>query len=132
MNWIGKSSELRLHCFCLFDAYSMPKDMYSVGILIYFKNKVASKHWNSLVAPHDRGNSPVLVKTAWRTHRLPQLALIDVDSWLKLRKDNQGCKNQNKNMRLSFKLFILFVIFVACFELSNAKGRGGGRGKSKF
>ena len=27
---LGKSSELKLHCFCLFDAYSMPKDMYSV------------------------------------------------------------------------------------------------------
>ena len=25
-----KSSELKLHCFCLFDAYSMPKDMCSV------------------------------------------------------------------------------------------------------
>ena len=29
INWIGKSSELKLHCFCLFDAYSMPKDIYS-------------------------------------------------------------------------------------------------------
>ena len=29
INWIGKSSELKLHCFCLFDAYSMPKDMCS-------------------------------------------------------------------------------------------------------
>ena len=27
---IGKSSELKLHCFCLFDAYNMPKDMCSV------------------------------------------------------------------------------------------------------
>ena len=27
---LGKSSELKLHCFCLFDAYSMPKDMCSV------------------------------------------------------------------------------------------------------
>ena len=26
----GKSSESKLHCFCLFDAYSMPKEMYSV------------------------------------------------------------------------------------------------------
>ena len=26
---LGKSSELKLHCFCLFDAYSMPKDIYS-------------------------------------------------------------------------------------------------------
>ena len=32
-------------------------------------------------------------------------------------------------MRLSLKLLILFVIFVACFELSNAKRGGGGRGK---
>merc|ERR1712223_1073758 len=31
-------------------------------------------------------------------------------------------------MRLSLKLLILFVIFVACFELSNAKRGGGGRG----
>ena len=28
-NSLGKSSELKLHCFCLFDAYSMPKDIYS-------------------------------------------------------------------------------------------------------
>ena len=26
-----KSSELKLHCFCLFDAYSMPKDMCSMA-----------------------------------------------------------------------------------------------------
>jgi len=31
-------------------------------------------------------------------------------------------------MRLSLKLLILFAIFVACFELSNAKRGGGGRG----
>ena len=30
IDWIGKSFELKLHCFCLFDAYSMPKDMCSV------------------------------------------------------------------------------------------------------
>ena len=30
-NSLGKSSELKLHCFCLFDAYSMPKDKYSVS-----------------------------------------------------------------------------------------------------
>ena len=28
-NWLGKSSELKLHCFCLFDTYSMPKNMCS-------------------------------------------------------------------------------------------------------
>ena len=28
-NWLGKSSELKLHCFCLIDAYSMPKDICS-------------------------------------------------------------------------------------------------------
>ena len=33
LNWIGKSSELELHCFCLFDAYSMPKDMCSVDVM---------------------------------------------------------------------------------------------------
>ena len=32
-NSLGKSSELKLHCFYLFDAYSMPKDMCSVGPL---------------------------------------------------------------------------------------------------
>ena len=32
-NWLGKSSELKLHCFCLFDAYSMPKNMCSVVLL---------------------------------------------------------------------------------------------------
>merc|ERR1712156_1325715 len=31
-------------------------------------------------------------------------------------------------MRLSLKLLILFVIFVACFEMSNSKRGGGGRG----
>ena len=30
---MGKSSELKLHCFCLFDAYSMPKDMCSAMTL---------------------------------------------------------------------------------------------------
>ena len=30
INWIGKSSELKLQCFCLIDAYSMPKDICSV------------------------------------------------------------------------------------------------------
>ena len=30
-NSLGKSSELKLHCFCLYNAYSMPKDIYSVG-----------------------------------------------------------------------------------------------------
>ena len=30
-NSLGKSSELKLHCFCLFDAYSMPKDIYSAA-----------------------------------------------------------------------------------------------------
>ena len=32
-NSLGKSSELKLHCFCLYNAYSMPKDIYSVGII---------------------------------------------------------------------------------------------------
>ena len=27
-----KSSELKLHCFCLIDAYSMPKDICSVVV----------------------------------------------------------------------------------------------------
>ena len=29
-NALGKYYELKLHCFCLFDAYSMPKNMCSV------------------------------------------------------------------------------------------------------
>ena len=29
-NSLGKSSELKLHCFCLYNAYSMPKNIYSV------------------------------------------------------------------------------------------------------
>ena len=33
-NSSGKSSELKLHCFCLFDAYSMPKDMCSVALFL--------------------------------------------------------------------------------------------------
>ena len=28
-NSLGKSSELKLQCFCLIDAYSMPKDICS-------------------------------------------------------------------------------------------------------
>ena len=35
-NSLGKSFELKLHCFCLFDAYSMPKDMCSVTPLDYW------------------------------------------------------------------------------------------------
>ena len=34
-NSLGKSSELELHCFCLFDACSMPKDIYSAGVQAY-------------------------------------------------------------------------------------------------
>ena len=30
-----KSSELKLHCFCLIDAYSMPKDICSVDKELY-------------------------------------------------------------------------------------------------
>ena len=40
INWIGKSSELKLHCFCLFDAYSMPKDSYSVASNFFGPQKV--------------------------------------------------------------------------------------------
>ena len=32
-NSLGKSFELKLHCFCLYNAYSMPKDIYSVSEL---------------------------------------------------------------------------------------------------
>ena len=60
----------------------------------------------------------------------PQLALTDVyNRQLILITKDARIKTK---MRLSIKLFILFVIFVACFELSNAKGRGGGRGKTIF
>ena len=38
-NSLGKSSESKLHCFCLFDAYSMPKDMCSV-----FESKEIAKY----------------------------------------------------------------------------------------
>ena len=31
-NSLGKSSELKLHCFCLYNAYSMPKDIYSAEV----------------------------------------------------------------------------------------------------
>ena len=34
-NSLGKSSELKLHCFCLIDAYSMPKDICSVGLKFF-------------------------------------------------------------------------------------------------
>ena len=29
-NSLGKSFELKLHCFCLYNAYNIPKDIYSV------------------------------------------------------------------------------------------------------
>ena len=32
-NSLGKSSELKLQCFCLIDAYSMPKDICSVPVV---------------------------------------------------------------------------------------------------
>ena len=41
INWIGKSSELKLHCFCLFDAYSMPKDTYSAVHTVKIKGKIS-------------------------------------------------------------------------------------------
>ena len=41
-NWLGISSELKLHCFCLIDAYSMPKDICSAKL----KNKVAMVTYN--------------------------------------------------------------------------------------
>ena len=31
-NSLGKSAKLKLHWFCLYNAYSMPKDIYSVVI----------------------------------------------------------------------------------------------------
>ena len=40
-NSLGKSSELKLHCFCLFDAYSMPKDMCSEAPDIGFLPKIS-------------------------------------------------------------------------------------------
>ena len=39
-NSLGKSSELKLHCFCLYNAYSMPKDIYSVGWTTSMRFKV--------------------------------------------------------------------------------------------
>ena len=48
-NSLGKSSELKLHCFCLFDAYSMPKDMCSVDTLK--KQVEASFLWGLLNRP---------------------------------------------------------------------------------
>jgi hypothetical protein len=42
INWIGKSSELKLHCFCLFDAYSMPENIYSVELKGFVLLKVVS------------------------------------------------------------------------------------------
>ena len=42
-NSLGKSSELKLHCFCLFDAYSMPKDICSVVTILikYYLKKLS-------------------------------------------------------------------------------------------
>ena len=43
INWIGKSSELKLHCFCLFGAYSMPKDKYSVAPIDWNRSNLSVK-----------------------------------------------------------------------------------------
>ena len=45
-NALGKSYELKLHCFCLFDAYSMPKDKFSVVNYLPYSS---SKAPNSIV-----------------------------------------------------------------------------------
>ena len=46
-NSLGKSSELKLHCFCLFDAYSMHKDMRSEFEL--YLNPSLPKPWLSRI-----------------------------------------------------------------------------------
>ena len=46
-----KSSELKLHCFCLFDAYSMPKDMCSVGHLSFCISPIFKQRGQRLVLP---------------------------------------------------------------------------------
>ena len=43
-----KSSELKLHCFCLIDAYSMPKDICSVPRLSFFVPKLDFKEFKNL------------------------------------------------------------------------------------
>ena len=42
-NSLGKSSELKLHCFCLFYAYSMPKDICSARCKFSFSKKIVLK-----------------------------------------------------------------------------------------
>ena len=54
-NSLGKSSELKLHCFCLFDAYSMPKDMCSVvGLNIVNHKRVYDQEINFFPKGHSK------------------------------------------------------------------------------
>ena len=52
-NSLGKSSELKLHCFCLFDAYSMPKDMCSEQVQKVFCLKKTKLFLWPHKFPHD-------------------------------------------------------------------------------
>ena len=45
-NSLGKSSELKLHCFCLYNAYSMPKDIYSVNDFFFKSGNLVSLRGN--------------------------------------------------------------------------------------
>jgi hypothetical protein len=45
-NSLGKSSELKLHFFCLYNAYSMPKDIYSEHTDLKTATVIASRTSN--------------------------------------------------------------------------------------
>ena len=60
INWIGKSSELKLHCFCLFDAYSMPKDMCSVGLLFSTIPTALAKQYHGISTYQDAKGQLIL------------------------------------------------------------------------
>ena len=82
INWIGKSSELKLHWFCLFDAYSMPKDIYSVHIWVYIYSAIIIEnmtqhfiqtYYGCIHKSH--GELSLLVKDTKFTFRLDSVAI---------------------------------------------------------
>ena len=91
INSIGKSSELKLHCFCLFDAYSMPKDIYSEPLPPIFlsfdmfhiyasslKHGITIKMslWNNFGSIVSSCNSTVQTISAGRLSKLFQLTRL--------------------------------------------------------
>ena len=80
-NWIGKSSELKLHCFCLFDAYSMPKDMCSEVAELWEKNSKKLMHQKHYVNTKYRSfksriKNIFFFEISWQTAEKPEISLF--------------------------------------------------------